>query len=72
MLGPDLQRCLVFDVLFSLLGFQHIDPLPPLDHSTVDYKPFSRNFYEEHADIAELTQERVAQLRKTLSVAVIM
>lgn len=28
-----------------------IDPLPPIDHSTIDYKPFHSNFYKEHPDI---------------------
>jgi ATP-dependent RNA helicase DDX42 len=47
-----------------------IDPLPPIDHATVEYKPFERNFYEEHPDIAALTEEQVEELRKTLGIKV--
>lgn len=28
-----------------------IDPLQPIDHSAMDYAPFSKNFYQEHDQI---------------------
>ena len=31
---------------------KHIDPLPPIDHKEIDYKPFERFFYTEHPEIA--------------------
>ena len=24
---------------------KYIDPLPPIDHNAIDYKPFEKNFY---------------------------
>lgn len=47
-----------------------IDPLPPIDHSLIEYKPFKKNFYVEHPEIAALTGSQVADLRKTLSITV--
>ena len=38
---------------------KYIDPLPPIDHSTIEYKPFEKNFYNEHADIASLSNIQV-------------
>jgi ATP-dependent RNA helicase DDX42 len=36
-----------------------IDPLPPIDHSLIAYKPFEKNFYVEHTDIAGLSPIQV-------------
>ncbi|KAK9885456.1 hypothetical protein WA026_010952 [Henosepilachna vigintioctopunctata] len=47
-----------------------IDPLPPIDHSTIEYQPFRKNFYEEHNEIASLTSDRVAELREALGIKV--
>nr|CAI5824222.1 unnamed protein product [Callosobruchus analis] len=47
-----------------------IDPLPPIDHSEIDYKPFEKVFYKEHPDIAALGEEEVNSLRKTLDLTV--
>ena len=47
-----------------------IDPLPPVDHSAIEYEPFQKNFYHEHADIAALSKERVDALRRTLGIKV--
>lgn len=47
-----------------------IDPLPPIDHSEMDYKPFEKNFYVPHPDIAELNSVQVQELRRTLGVQV--
>ena len=47
-----------------------IDPLPPIDHSTIEYESFNRNFYEEHEEIKSLNWDQVNQLRKTLGIRV--
>ncbi|XKL60783.1 hypothetical protein PGB90_007840 [Kerria lacca] len=47
-----------------------IDPLPPIDHSTIDYQPFEKNFYAVHEEIARLTKEQVKMLRETLGIKV--
>lgn len=47
-----------------------IDPLPPIDHSTIEYKPFRKDFYNLHPEIEALDQERVKELRKTLGLTV--
>ncbi|KAM8707610.1 hypothetical protein ACLKA7_014700 [Drosophila subpalustris] len=47
-----------------------IDPLPPIYHSEIDYEPFERNFYTPHEDIAQLDEEQVRELRRTLGIKV--
>lgn len=47
-----------------------IDPLPPIDHSLIEYKPFTKEFYEEHPDIKSLSNSQVSELRKTLDITV--
>lgn len=47
-----------------------IDPLPPVDHSEIDYGPFEKNFYVEHEDIAKLQPNDVDELRKKLGIRV--
>jgi len=47
-----------------------IDPLPPIDHTEIKYSDFEKNFYTLHPDIAALTAEQVAELRKTLGLKV--
>ncbi|XP_005994675.1 ATP-dependent RNA helicase DDX42 isoform X1 [Latimeria chalumnae] len=47
-----------------------IDPLPPIDHSEIDYKPFEKNFYDEHEEIASLTPVQVVELRRKLNLRV--
>lgn len=47
-----------------------IDPLPPIDHNNIDYKPFQKEFYTEHEDIKCLTDKEVCELRKTLGITV--
>ena len=32
-----------------------IDPLPPINHAEIEYKPFERNLYKEHSDISTLS-----------------
>lgn len=49
---------------------KYIDPLPPIDHSQIEYDKFEKNFYQEHDDIKELTNAQVDDLRKTLGIKV--
>ncbi|CDS42068.1 ATP dependent RNA helicase DDX42 [Echinococcus multilocularis] len=45
-----------------------IDPLPPIDHSLINYTPFSKNFYIQHPDIAALSETGVMDLLKKLNI----
>ncbi|KAK3930300.1 ATP-dependent RNA helicase DDX42 [Frankliniella fusca] len=47
-----------------------IDPLPPIDHSTINYTPFEKNFYNVHEEISKLTPAQVAELRQKLGLKV--
>lgn len=47
-----------------------IDPLPPIDHSTIEYEEFEKNFYIEHEEISSLTPDKVQELRNTLGIRV--
>lgn len=57
-------------IRFDAFCFQIIDPLPPIDHSEIEYDSFERNFYEEHEEIAKLTDQDVNQLRDKLGIRV--
>lgn len=46
-----------------------IEPLPPLDHS-IDYEPFSKDFYEEKSSISGMSQEEVSAYRQALAIRV--
>ena len=35
-----------------LLDKKKIEPIPALDHSSIDYEPFNKDFYEEKASIS--------------------
>lgn len=45
-----------------------IDPLPPIDHSKIEYEKFEKNFYHEHEEIKALNQSQVDELRKKLGI----
>lgn len=45
---------------------KEITPLPRIDHSKQDYDEIEKCFYEEHEDIAKLTEEQVRQIRQDL------
>lgn len=40
-----------------------IDPLPPVDHSEINYESFEKNFYTVHEEISSLPKDKVAELR---------
>lgn len=47
-----------------------IDPLPPVYHSQIDYHSFEKDFYTPHSDIANLSNQQVIALRKTIGIKV--
>ncbi|XP_024128538.1 ATP-dependent RNA helicase DDX42 isoform X1 [Oryzias melastigma] len=47
-----------------------IMPLPPIDHSEIDYPPFEKNFYNEHEELSSLTGSQVVELRQKLNLRV--
>ncbi|XP_053308958.1 ATP-dependent RNA helicase DDX42 isoform X2 [Spea bombifrons] len=47
-----------------------IDPLPPIDHSEIEYPPFEKNFYEEHEEITSQTPQQIVELRHKLNMRV--
>ncbi|KAJ0052576.1 hypothetical protein Pint_00850 [Pistacia integerrima] len=49
---------------------KRIEPIPPLDHSSIDYEPFSKDFYEESASISGMTEQDVAEYKKSLAIRV--
>ncbi|KAB7500849.1 ATP-dependent RNA helicase DDX42, partial [Armadillidium nasatum] len=49
---------------------KYIDPLPPIDHSEFEYEEFTKNFYQEHEEIAALTEDQVRDLREKLGIKI--
>lgn len=49
---------------------KEVDPLPPIDHSKIEYQPFEKDFYVEHPDIKKITPEQVFQLKISLEIRV--
>jgi len=49
---------------------KHIDPLALIDHSTIKYHSFEKNFYEEHGDISSLSNIQAIDLQQKLNVKV--
>ncbi|XP_050236532.1 DEAD-box ATP-dependent RNA helicase 24 isoform X2 [Mercurialis annua] len=47
-----------------------IEPIPALDHSLIDYEPFNKDFYEEKPSISGMSEEDVAEYRKSLAIRV--
>ncbi|XP_029429535.1 ATP-dependent RNA helicase DDX42 [Rhinatrema bivittatum] len=47
-----------------------IDPLPPIDHTEIEYPPFEKNFYQEHEEISSLTPQQMIELRHKLNLRV--
>lgn len=43
--------------------------LLPLDHSTIQYDEFNKEFYEEHPEISSMKEEDVTNYRKQLGMA---
>ena len=49
---------------------KYIDPLPPINHDEITYKPYKRNFYIEHTDIQGLSPVQVIDLQQKLGIKV--
>ncbi|EPS66709.1 hypothetical protein M569_08067 [Genlisea aurea] len=47
-----------------------IEPIPPLDHSSIDYEAFNKDFYEEKPSISGMNDQDVAEYRKGLSIRI--
>ena len=47
-------------------GKKEITPLPRVDHSRQNYVEIEKCFYEEHEDIAKLSDDQVRQIRMDL------
>ncbi|CAI0422660.1 unnamed protein product [Linum tenue] len=47
-----------------------IEPIAALDHTSVDYEPFNKDFYEENQSIAGMSEQEVAEYRNTLAIRV--
>lgn len=51
-------------------GKARVEPLPKVDHSTINYPSFKKCFYKEHTSLAEMTIVDVLEARKTLEITV--
>ncbi|CAJ0582107.1 unnamed protein product, partial [Mesorhabditis spiculigera] len=49
---------------------KHIDPLPKMDHASVAYKPFKKDFYKEHEEISKMNVFDAGRLRDKLDLKV--
>lgn len=47
-----------------------IAPLKKIDHSTLQYKQFVKNFYAEHPDVEAMTADQVNRIRKEMQIFV--
>ncbi|XP_010267974.1 PREDICTED: DEAD-box ATP-dependent RNA helicase 24 [Nelumbo nucifera] len=47
-----------------------IEPIPALDHSSIDYEAFNKDFYEEKASISGMSEQDVTEYRKSLAIRV--
>nr|XP_033774047.1 ATP-dependent RNA helicase DDX42 isoform X2 [Geotrypetes seraphini] len=54
----------------ALTSKKIIDPLPPIDHSEIEYPPFEKNFYQEHEEINSLTPQQIIDLQQKLNLRV--
>ncbi|XP_062143248.1 DEAD-box ATP-dependent RNA helicase 24 [Alnus glutinosa] len=53
-----------------VLDKKRIEPIPPLDHSEIDYEPFNKDFYEEKDSISGMSEQDVAEYQKSLAIRV--
>ncbi|KAI4349749.1 hypothetical protein L6164_010309 [Bauhinia variegata] len=53
-----------------VLDRKKIEPIPALDHSSIDYEPFNKDFYEEKPSISGMNDQDVAEYRKSLAIRV--
>lgn len=53
-----------------ILDKKKIEPIPALDHSSIDYEPFNKDFYEAKPSISGMSEQDVAEYRKSLAIRV--
>ena len=74
--SSDIEYLLILYRLHYILKDEkekrRIEPLPPVDHSLIQYPPFKKRFYKESAEISALTDSEVQSIRKELQVSVSM
>ncbi|CAL8096293.1 unnamed protein product [Calicophoron daubneyi] len=72
MAGDDEEDVYEYDEEGNVIGTEKkaIDPLPPIDHSMINYAPFAKNFYVEHEEISRLDEAGVNALREKLGLRV--
>ncbi|KAH7578240.1 hypothetical protein ACOSP7_000549 [Xanthoceras sorbifolium] len=49
---------------------KRIEPIPALDHSSIDYEPFNKDFYEENESISGMSEQDVMECRKSMAIRV--
>ncbi|XP_047333912.1 DEAD-box ATP-dependent RNA helicase 24 [Impatiens glandulifera] len=47
-----------------------IEPIAALDHSSIDYEPFNKDFYEEKPSISGMSEQEVAEYRLSQAIRV--
>ncbi|XP_054816181.1 DEAD-box ATP-dependent RNA helicase 24 [Prosopis cineraria] len=53
-----------------LLDKKKIEPIPALDHSSIEYEPFNKDFYEEKPSISGMSEQDVSEYRKSLAIRI--
>ncbi|ONI14824.1 hypothetical protein PRUPE_3G010900 [Prunus persica] len=51
-----------------VLDKRKIEPIAALDHSSIDYESFNKDFYEEKESISGMSEEDVAEYKKSLAI----
>ncbi|XP_076905479.1 DEAD-box ATP-dependent RNA helicase 24-like isoform X1 [Bidens hawaiensis] len=47
-----------------------IEPIAALDHGSIDYEPFNKDFYEDKSSISGMSEQEVAEYRNSLAIRV--
>ncbi|CAH8468579.1 unnamed protein product [Schistosoma turkestanicum] len=70
--NDDEEEVYEYDADGNIIGTEKkvIDPLPAIDHSMINYAPFTKNFYVEHVEISSLDEVGVDALRAKLGLRV--
>ncbi|GFQ01555.1 dead-box ATP-dependent RNA helicase 24 [Phtheirospermum japonicum] len=53
-----------------VLDKKKIEPIAALDHSTIDYEPFDKDFYEEKPSVSGMSDQEVADYRNSVAIRV--
>ncbi|CAN6469038.1 unnamed protein product [Victoria cruziana] len=53
-----------------LVDKKKIEPIAALDHSSIEYEPFNKDFYEEKESIAGMSEQEVAAYRQSSAIRV--